>query len=64
MMRSLRAEVDAGNIKPYCFVEINGLKLASPENIYRVKFTNSSVFGFVRLYSSYSSESDIFSGHI
>ncbi|XP_027342766.1 origin of replication complex subunit 1A-like isoform X2 [Abrus precatorius] len=36
VMRSLRSEVDAGNIKPYCFVEINGLKLASPENIYRV----------------------------
>jgi len=37
-MRSLKSEVDAGNIKPYTFVEINGLKLASPENIYRVKF--------------------------
>ncbi|XP_050363029.1 origin of replication complex subunit 1A-like [Argentina anserina] len=36
VMRSLRSEVDAGNIKPYCFVEINGLKLAAPENIYRV----------------------------
>ncbi|KAJ1406939.1 Zinc finger, PHD-type [Sesbania bispinosa] len=36
VMRSLRSEVDAGNIKPYCFVEINGLKLASPENIYKV----------------------------
>ncbi|XP_061337939.1 origin of replication complex subunit 1A-like [Gastrolobium bilobum] len=36
VMRSLRSEVDAGNIKPYCFVEINGLKLASAENIYRV----------------------------
>ncbi|TKY48377.1 Origin of replication complex subunit 1A [Spatholobus suberectus] len=36
VMRSLKSEVDAGNIKPYCFVEINGLKLASPENIYRV----------------------------
>ncbi|KAL1345252.1 hypothetical protein HN51_019025 [Arachis hypogaea] len=36
VMRSLRSEVDARNIKPYCFVEINGLKLASPENIYRV----------------------------
>ncbi|XP_014496610.1 origin of replication complex subunit 1A [Vigna radiata var. radiata] len=36
VMRSLKAEVDAGNIKPYTFVEINGLKLASPENIYRV----------------------------
>ncbi|XP_024629084.1 origin of replication complex subunit 1B [Medicago truncatula] len=36
VMRSLKSEVDAGNIKPYCFVEINGLKLASPENIYKV----------------------------
>lgn len=37
MMRNLRAEVDAGRMRPYCFVEINGLKLASPENIYKVK---------------------------
>ncbi|KAL2968524.1 hypothetical protein AAZX31_15G033400 [Glycine max] len=36
VMRSLKSEVDAGNIKPYTFVEINGLKLASPENIYKV----------------------------
>ncbi|KAJ7947550.1 Origin recognition complex subunit 1 [Quillaja saponaria] len=36
VMRNLRSEVDAGSIKPYCFVEINGLKLASPENIYKV----------------------------
>ncbi|KAK9154976.1 hypothetical protein Sjap_002456 [Stephania japonica] len=36
VMRNLRSEVDAGNIKPCCFIEINGLKLASPENIYRV----------------------------
>ncbi|KAE9585981.1 putative chromatin regulator PHD family [Lupinus albus] len=36
VMRSLRSEVDAGHIRPYSFVEINGLKLASPENIYRV----------------------------
>lgn len=36
VMRNLKAEVDAGNINSYCFVEINGLKLASPENIYRV----------------------------
>ncbi|XP_057973097.1 origin of replication complex subunit 1B-like [Malania oleifera] len=36
VMRNLRSEVDAGSIKPYCFVEINGLKLPSPENIYRV----------------------------
>lgn len=36
MMRSLRSEVEAGITKPYSFVEINGLKLAAPENIYRV----------------------------
>lgn len=36
MMRNLKSEVDAGSIRPYCFVEINGLKLASPENIYSV----------------------------
>ncbi|KAM7528936.1 hypothetical protein LguiB_032346 [Lonicera macranthoides] len=36
VMRNLRSEADAGSIKPYCFVEINGLKLASPENIYTV----------------------------
>ncbi|KAL2540899.1 Origin of replication complex subunit 1A [Abeliophyllum distichum] len=36
VMRNLRSEVDAGSIQPYCFVEINGLKLASPENIYTV----------------------------
>ncbi|XP_052192375.1 origin of replication complex subunit 1B-like [Diospyros lotus] len=36
VMRNLKSEVVAGHIKPYCFVEINGLKLASPENIYRV----------------------------
>ncbi|RVW18520.1 Origin of replication complex subunit 1A [Vitis vinifera] len=29
VMRNLRSEVDAGSIKPYCFVDINGLKLAS-----------------------------------
>lgn len=38
VMRNLRSEVDAGSIKPYCFVEVNGLKLASPENIYRVRY--------------------------
>ncbi|KAL6294554.1 hypothetical protein ACE6H2_002696 [Prunus campanulata] len=36
VMRNLRTEIDAGIIRPYYFVEINGLKLASPENIYRV----------------------------
>ncbi|KAM7272468.1 hypothetical protein ACFE04_027131 [Oxalis oulophora] len=36
VMRSIRSEVDAGGLKPYSFVEVNGLKLASPENIYKV----------------------------
>lgn len=36
VMRSLRSEVEAGITKPYSFVEINGLKLAAAENIYRV----------------------------
>ncbi|XWS52515.1 hypothetical protein CRYUN_Cryun11dG0077100 [Craigia yunnanensis] len=36
VMRNIKSEVDAGSIRPYCFVEVNGLKLASPENIYRV----------------------------
>ncbi|CAK9140283.1 unnamed protein product [Ilex paraguariensis] len=36
VMRSLRSKVDARSINPYCFVEINGLKFASPENIYKV----------------------------
>lgn len=36
VMKNIRSEVDAGSINPYCFVEINGLKLASPENIYKV----------------------------
>ncbi|EFH46551.1 hypothetical protein ARALYDRAFT_493435, partial [Arabidopsis lyrata subsp. lyrata] len=34
VMKNLKAEVEAGSVSPYCFVEINGLKLASPENIY------------------------------
>ncbi|OVA02359.1 Bromo adjacent homology (BAH) domain [Macleaya cordata] len=42
VMRNLRSEVDAGSIRPYCFVEINGLKLASPENIYRVIYETLS----------------------
>ncbi|GMJ07096.1 UNFERTILIZED EMBRYO SAC 13, origin of replication complex 1B [Hibiscus trionum] len=36
VMRNIKSEADAGSIRPYCFVEVNGLKLASPENIYRV----------------------------
>ena len=37
VMRNLKSEVNAGSIRPYCFVDVNGLKLASPENIYRVE---------------------------
>lgn len=36
VMRNIKSEVDAGSIRPYCFVEVNGLKLAAPENIYTV----------------------------
>ncbi|TYI67465.1 hypothetical protein E1A91_D08G019300v1 [Gossypium mustelinum] len=36
VMRNIKSEVDAGRIRPYCFVEVNGLKLAAPENIYTV----------------------------
>ncbi|KAK6925639.1 Zinc finger, PHD-finger [Dillenia turbinata] len=42
VMRNLRSEVDAGSIKPYCFIEVNGLKLATPENIYRVIYEKIS----------------------
>ncbi|XP_073103764.1 origin of replication complex subunit 1 isoform X1 [Elaeis guineensis] len=42
VMRNLRSEVDAGTIRPYCFVDINGLKLSSPENIYRVIYETLS----------------------
>ncbi|WOK98248.1 hypothetical protein Cni_G06958 [Canna indica] len=36
-MRNSKFEVDAGvPLRPYTFVEINGLKVASPENIYKV----------------------------
>jgi origin recognition complex subunit 1 len=40
VMRKLKSEVDTGGVRPYCFVEINGLKLASPESIYRVNILN------------------------
>lgn len=41
-MRNLRSEVDARTVRPYTFVDINGLKLASPENIYKVWFSFST----------------------
>ncbi|XP_078442555.1 origin of replication complex subunit 1B-like [Wolffia australiana] len=34
-MRNLRSEVDSGDLAPYSLVEINGLKLSTPETIYR-----------------------------
>lgn len=37
VMKNLKSEVEAGSINPYNFVEINGLKLVTPENIYRVQ---------------------------
>lgn len=36
VMKNLKVEVEEGSVSPYCFVEINGLKLASPEKIYTV----------------------------
>ncbi|CAM8981051.1 unnamed protein product [Rhodiola kirilowii] len=36
VMRNLKLKVEGGSINPYNFLEINGLKLAKPENIYRV----------------------------
>ncbi|KAJ3673002.1 hypothetical protein LUZ60_006376 [Juncus effusus] len=42
VMRSLKSEVDSGALRPYCFIEINGLKLASPENIYKVIYEQLS----------------------
>ncbi|XP_057844881.2 origin of replication complex subunit 1 isoform X2 [Cryptomeria japonica] len=38
VMKKLRAKVDAKVIQPYRFVEINGLKLAQPENLYKVLY--------------------------
>ncbi|KAI4976551.1 hypothetical protein ZWY2020_050158 [Hordeum vulgare] len=42
VMRRLRSEFDSGALRPYCFIEINGLKLASPENIYKVIYEQLS----------------------
>ncbi|KAL6861158.1 hypothetical protein ACP4OV_016858 [Aristida adscensionis] len=42
VMRKLRSEFDSGTLRPYCFIEINGLKLASPENIYKVIYEQLS----------------------
>ncbi|KAH7665530.1 origin recognition complex subunit 1 protein [Dioscorea alata] len=42
VMRNLSSEVQAGTMRPYSFIEINGLKLASPENIYKVVYETLS----------------------
>jgi len=42
VMRRLRSEFYSGTLNPYCFIEINGLKLASPENIYKVIYEQLS----------------------
>ncbi|XP_072997176.1 origin of replication complex subunit 1-like isoform X1 [Typha latifolia] len=42
VMRKLRSEVGTGALKPFRFVEINGLKLASPENIYKIIYEELS----------------------
>ncbi|XP_065865949.1 origin of replication complex subunit 1A-like [Euphorbia lathyris] len=36
VLRNLKSEVDLGNMRPYSFVEVNGLKASAAENIYRV----------------------------
>lgn len=36
-IRRLRSGLNSRTLTPYCFIEINGLKLASPENIYNDK---------------------------
>ncbi|CAM8880676.1 unnamed protein product [Rhodiola kirilowii] len=38
VMRNWKSEVEGGSINPYNFVLINGVKLATPENIYRVLY--------------------------
>lgn len=36
VMKGLRAKVDKDELPPYRFVEINGLRLPSPEHAYTV----------------------------
>lgn len=38
VMRNLKSEVDLGVLQPFCFIETNGMKLSSPNNIYKVKY--------------------------
>lgn len=62
VMRKLHSEVNAGNLKPYCFVEINGLKLASPEGIYKV---NNCKYPLLRLEESiYANFKDVFRSYM
>ncbi|KAJ4763126.1 Origin recognition complex subunit 1 [Rhynchospora pubera] len=35
VMRNLKSEVDSGVLRPFCFIETNGMKLSSPNNIYK-----------------------------
>ncbi|KAH0901218.1 hypothetical protein HID58_040721 [Brassica napus] len=42
--KNLKAEVEPGNVSPYCFVEINGLILASPEKIYTVIYESLKTY--------------------
>jgi len=36
VLRTLRAEVDAGDLVPFDFVELNGMRLTDPANAYSV----------------------------
>jgi origin recognition complex subunit 1 len=38
VMKGLRAKVDKNELPPYRFVEINGLRLPSPDHAYSVSF--------------------------
>jgi hypothetical protein len=43
-MKGLRSKVDSGELPPYRFVEINGLRLPSPEHAYTVRLPNLYTF--------------------
>lgn len=53
-MKGLRRKVDNGELPPYRFVEINGLRLASPEHAYTVCLFN--LFCYIVLHSFSSIE--------
>ncbi|XP_078167818.1 origin of replication complex subunit 1-like isoform X1 [Carex rostrata] len=42
VMRNLKSEVDLGVLLPFCFIETNGMKLSSPNNIYKVIYEQLS----------------------